>query len=157
MKWKKERGEWRTQRAEVRFKKVFFIVKRWWRFSAVSSGEVRWWGRGVHRGLRLGAGSTRSYGTELYTIRRAFFKENNDQYQIRYESEYLFRIRKEIQTDYKFKNYDKYKSSKKNIIFINWLTELFNNISLGFYLYTLQYLFIWWQFCSIFLLESTEG
>lgn len=65
------------------------------------------------RGAEMQAGARGPGGhpvirdSQLYTIRRAFFKEKNDQCQIRYESECLFRIRKEIQTDYKFINYDK--------------------------------------------------
>jgi hypothetical protein len=49
-------------------------------------------------------------GPESYTIFGAFFKKRigvqNYEYKIRYESEYLFGMRKEITTNYKFKKAD---------------------------------------------------
>jgi hypothetical protein len=57
-------------------------------------------------------------GPKAYPIFGALFKKK---YKIRYETEYLFRMRKEITPNYKFKNAGKYpkhhKIQKNNIYF----------------------------------------
>ena len=60
-------------------------------------------------------------GPEAYTIFWALFKKK--EYKIRYECEYLFRMRKEITTNYKLKKPDKchkhHKLRKQRNILIN--------------------------------------
>jgi hypothetical protein len=63
-------------------------------------------------------------GHEAYTVFGAHFKKRkqNYEYKIRYEGEYLFRMRKEITTNFKFIKADKYHKHhkiKKKISFIN--------------------------------------
>jgi hypothetical protein len=63
-------------------------------------------------------------GLEAYTILRPLLRKRiqNDKYNIRYESECLFRMRKEITTNNKFLKVDKdhkhQKIQKNNIIFL---------------------------------------
>jgi len=102
----------------------------------------------THVSLHLGLGAGGDPGfvePEVYTIFEALLKKRmqNYEYKIRYKSEYSFRMRKEITTNYKFKTAFKYHKhheiQKNNNIFslINCLTQLHNTLSYIFWLHTL--------------------
>jgi hypothetical protein len=106
-------------------------------------------GRGVtlHVSLRLGIGAGADPGFvehQVYTIFEALLKKRmqNYEYKIRYKSEYSFRMRKEITTNYKFKRafkYHKHHNIQKNnniFLLINCLTQLYNTFILHFWLHT---------------------
>jgi hypothetical protein len=76
-------------------------------------------------------------GHEAYTIFGAHCKEikQNYKYKIKYGSEYLFRMREEITTNFKFRKADKYhkhhkiQKNKTVVLLINCLKQLCNIFS----------------------------
>ena len=127
-------------------------------------------GRGVtlHVSLRLGIGAGADPGFvehQVYTVFEALLKKRmqNYEYKIRYKSEYSFRMRKEITTNYKFKRAFKYHKHHNiqiyNNIFllINCLTQLYNTFILHFLAaYSLITSSYYNDFITSFSTERTE-
>jgi hypothetical protein len=97
----------------------------------------------LHVSLHLGLRTEADPGFvehEVYTIFETLLKKRmqNYDYKIRYKSEYSFRMRKEITTNYKFKRafkYHKHHKIQKNdniFLLINCLTQFYNTFSLHF-------------------------
>jgi hypothetical protein len=97
----------------------------------------------LHVSLHLGLGTEADPGFvkhKVYTIFETLLKKRmqNYEYKIRYKSEYSFRMRKEITTNYKFKRafkYHKHHKIQKNdniFLLINCMTQLYNTFILHF-------------------------
>jgi hypothetical protein len=76
-------------------------------------------------------------GHEVYTIFGAHCKKLKQNYEckIKYGSEYLFRMRIEITTNFKFKKADKYHKIQKNnrmVLLINYLKHMCNTFPIFF-------------------------